>query len=88
MAYCSACGSAISDEAKFCDKCGHSVGSSIVTTIEQTGKKWKKLSLIGAALVVGGIIVTTIVPPLGALMLLAGIAVLVYTSFGKWWHHG
>jgi len=83
MNYCPSCGTAING-ANFCSSCG----SPATVTIEKTGKKWKKLTVIGAGCIVGGLLGLALFGPIGALLFLIGLPVLIYTSIGKWWHHG
>jgi len=88
---CPECKKQISSAATACISCGFPVSPVSplsAVPIEQTGKKWKKLTLIGAGLVVGGLISMALIGSAGAILLAAGIPVLVYTGFGQWWHHG
>jgi len=57
-------------------------------TIEQTGKKWKKLILTGSGCVVGGLFALALFGPPGAILFAVGLPVLIYASIGRWWHHG
>lgn len=67
-----------------------------VQLIEQTGKEWKALQLIGGlGIVVGmGLLCagfstgnTNTVPP-GAICLLLGLPLMLIGRFGAWWNHG
>ena len=57
--------------------------------IEQTGKKWKGLKLVGVLVFIIGSVIF-IVSPSGFTVLfpLAGIAFYLWGRFGGWWHHG
>jgi uncharacterized membrane protein HdeD (DUF308 family) len=68
------------------------------TTVEQTGKKWKKLRVLGTLLLIAGVVtlITAFAgqdPSIGAfaagaIMSLVSFVVLIYARIGAWWHHG
>lgn len=57
-------------------------------TIEQTGKKWKKLILIGAALIVSGLFLSAVVSTAAVILTVIGLIITIYAGIGKWWNHG
>ena len=57
-------------------------------TIEQTGKQFNALILVGVLLILFGIPVWAISFPAGALMVIVGIVVYAMGRVGGWWHHG
>lgn len=88
---CPECKKEVSDKAQFCPSCGYAIGATVV---EQTSKKWKRLQLIGAFLLVVGVI--TLIGGykssgglITALLLnVAGLILVVYARTQTWWHHG
>lgn len=90
---CSDCNKEVSSSAPSCPHCGNPISA---TTIEQTGKKWKKMILTSYGLVAFGFfliftgydsderIVYTI---LSQLMIWGGVCMWIYAKFSTWWHH-
>ena len=68
----------------------------IVVTIEQTGKKWKGMSVISDMLVFLGLLLLLIgtgsssgtLVVISILMLVCGIPMSIISRIGKWWYHG
>jgi hypothetical protein len=67
--------------------------------VEQTGKKWKAIQLLGALGAIAGTIVTfrglapnddggQSAPTAGFLILVAGLLVFLFGRLGGWWYHG
>lgn len=97
---CSDCGKQISDAAPACPGCGRPAVrlatmpdrpapsySPSVTTVEQTGKRWKAMKLWSALLVFGGVLTMGVSPTAGVLMFFAGVVLYVFARSGAWWHH-
>lgn len=91
---CQGCGKDVSAQAVSCPVCGHPVS---VTTIEATGKRWKKMQVTGAFLAIGGIFFAIAIggstdigafTGIGVIAFLAGIVMFVWARIGAWWHHG
>jgi hypothetical protein len=91
---CPDCGTSISDRALACVKCGapveaapHAPRSRVVTT-QQTGKRYKGAQLIGAGMLIVGIVVGMANQPLfGGLLGALGLAVYLLARIGAWWNH-
>lgn len=90
---CPDCGHQVSSKAPSCVKCGSPIA---VQTIEATGKKWKMMQLFGGLLLVlgfagvcGGAASSSSGdnPMVVALVVLAGLILLLWGRFGAWWHH-
>jgi len=88
---CPDCGHKVSAKAPTCVKCGAPIAAH---TIEATSKKWKLMQLSGVALVTIGIAALCSAdspsdgnPAMKGLMLLAGLALMVWGRFGAWWNH-
>lgn len=90
---CPECGLEVSDRASACPKCACPIGRGQL--IEQTGKQWKVIQLLGFLVCIVGVVVScgslgaenTFKLP-GFLILLAGLIVFMLGRFGAWWHHG
>ena len=58
-------------------------------TIEQTGKRWKALYLLAAAVIALGILLVFAGYPLiGLPIVILGCGVRIFQRAGAWWHHG
>lgn len=92
---CPECDTQVSDKADKCPNCAYPIAtqaSSKVQTIEQTGKKFKLQTLIGAILLVIGIptfFIADIVlgQIIGLALVLIGIIVVIIAKVSVWWHH-
>lgn len=82
---CPDCGKEISDLAPACPSCGRPIKA---TTIEATGKTWKKLQLVYGSLIIMGFFAVFSYPFLGGLLCVAGLAGFVRARLGAWWQHG
>lgn len=94
---CPDCGANVSRLAPACPKCGRPLKA---TVIEQTGKGWKAVQLVGSLLIVGAASVAiacfTVTTPdksgglmLGSLLtLVAGLPLYAIGRVGAWWFHG
>lgn len=87
---CPECKREVSDRAPSCPSCGNPLAA---TTVEQTGKEWKTLKLIGAALSILGVIVLLGnrqdgLSAFGAAVFVTGVAVFIGAGIAAWWHHG
>lgn len=59
-----------------------------VTTIEQTGKQWKKLYLLSFFLLLLAFFSIAISPVLVVLFIMAACCVYIVARVGAWWNHG
>ena len=100
---CPDCGREVSERAPACPGCGAPIAGVVpnaapsyrpVQTIEETGKRWKKLQLLGTgevflALFGFGFIDTQ--PTAAGLWIVGlvalGFGTLIYARIGAWWHH-
>lgn len=55
---CEDCGAQVSDKATACPKCARPLGAA--TLIEQTAKRWKLVQLIGAGIILFGIVLVVV----------------------------
>ena len=93
---CTECGKQISDQAATCPGCGAPVRSLAneqraheAQLIEQTGKEFKALQLIGFCVLVLGLLVM-MSGNVGGGMALGGVGLVlaIGAKVGAWWHHG
>jgi len=104
---CHECGKEISDKAQSCPSCGCPIQNTPtasqsnasqqvgVQTIQETSKKWKGMQLIGAILLVIGIIScinqtstgSLTESPVTGVLIFLGFIFSVIGKFGAWWHH-
>jgi len=97
---CPECGREVSDTARACPCCAYPLGAP--TLIEQTAKRWKSVQILGAVLMLLGLVLglvflyttkvsdSSVRPVLACLVpfLVAGVSVYVVGRVGAWWHHG
>ena len=66
-------------------------------TIEQTGKRWKAVQLVGGLVMVLGVGMCSLMPrggdyeaqmTAGVGLLAIGLVVLIAGRLGAWWYHG
>jgi hypothetical protein len=91
---CPECAKEISDTVSNCPHCGYAIKKpGPPTVIELTGKKWKKLTLVGWILIFLGFSVAVagksqeVPPALLPILIGGGIVILVYSKIMSWWHH-
>lgn len=90
---CPDCGTQISSQADTCIKCGRPMVAGSANrparTIEATGKDAKTISLIGAILIVAGLILTFggISPGAGVLAFIVGLIMLITGRIVAWWKY-
>jgi hypothetical protein len=94
---CPECGKEISDRAASCPSCGCPTNQA--TTIEATGKRWKKARIkCILVMLVGGLIgIVGSMPKiealgiislfLGVLLIFGGFIGLIVVRTAVWWHH-
>jgi hypothetical protein len=103
MIECSECSAQISNKAKVCIKCGAPVALPLdvngseatptrVVTVEQTGKKYKAMVLVGGAMILAGGVSCSlqqgeITGALAGGLFLLGIIIFVGARMGAWWDH-
>ncbi len=101
---CPECGKKVSDSAVQCPECAYPINTTQnqihskkpTQTIEQTGKKWKGMQLIGALLVIVGVVMivamsgnpeNTKYAGITILMPLIGLCLFIFARIGAWWNH-
>lgn len=103
---CPDCGNEVSDRAEACPNCARPIRDAStpaegVQTIEDTGKRWKLMRVVGTLAFLGGFVVLLIVAgsgseggePSNASIVLAistvfgGMVLYLWARVGKWWHH-
>lgn len=89
---CPECNNQISDTAPRCPQCGYQREAA---TIQETGKEWKGLQLIGGIMAIFGVPIAMlgglVVPALSyasLTVMLAGMGMFTYARMMAWWHHG
>ena len=92
---CQECGKQMSDQAATCPSCGFHRKAK---EIEQTGKKWKGMQILGMLLIVFSIFPCVASASgggepgagmtLGILCMLAGFILYLGARMGAWWNHG
>ena len=94
---CEECGAEVSDKAAACIKCGAPLNSTLtalgpaerVVTTQQTGKKYKGVQLVGAALMCVGVVSCVGKEPgIFAGTFTLGLLVFFGARIGAWWNHG
>jgi hypothetical protein len=88
---CPDCGKEVSRRASACIHCGAPLAAEgAVSTVQQTGKKWKAMQLAGAALMIFGVVSCSAQgdAQTSALALMIGFVVFVGARIGAWWNHG
>lgn len=92
---CTACGKQVSSQATACPHCGQPLRAAVEPiqesgyTVQLTTKKWKKVKLAAAALLLLGIgMLFTEYAVFGGILLFAGIVVLIVGKMGAWWSTG
>ena len=89
---CTECGNEVSDKASHCPKCGNPISEKI-QTIETTSKKWKKVKLISAGLIILGFFIgfgnidteNKLSMWVGFNALFIGVILLFIGKLGAWW---
>ncbi|HQB11404.1 MAG TPA: zinc-ribbon domain-containing protein [Candidatus Omnitrophota bacterium] len=85
---CPECQLEVSDKAAACPKCGYPIAvDKKVQTIEQTGKKYKGMTLIGFFVAVLGLFSLNFSIDLGLSLILVGVVMMFAGKIGGWWHH-
>lgn len=96
---CEECGTQVSEKAPACTKCGAPIASLNditsagvkLTTIQETGKKFKLQTLISVSLIIIGFVWMFNADPqstgMPALVTSLGIMWYVINRFRIWWHH-
>lgn len=91
---CGECGSAVSDKADACPKCGNPFGRrrSRSVAIEKTGKGIKSMMLFSSLLIAGSVLMffAHAVPEheiLGSVGVVIGLLLRAYAAIAKWWEH-
>jgi len=90
---CPECRHEVSAAAVACPKCAHPLKYAV--TIEQTGKKWKKLQLYSVAVLAvsaflfvgGGSSGNQGTITLGVVFATLGLGMYFYARIATWWHH-
>lgn len=84
---CSDCGKEVSESAPACPYCGCPIKA---TTVEQTGKMWKRIKLISLGMLILGfiLIVDKETAGLGGAMIALAPIVFIAAKLGSWWYHG
>lgn len=91
---CPACDKGVSNKANSCPHCGHPLKNSTGVYINNA-KRGKGKKLVGLLLFILSIMMftagysdptNTLLPTLGALLLVVGIALLIYGKIEHWWH--
>ena len=95
---CPECGRKVSDLAAACPKCARPLGRSRPQVVEQTGKGWKAVQLVGALPAIGGVVAMLVgmdggasqsgLTAFGLLAALVGPLVFAFGRAGAWWFHG
>jgi len=98
---CPDCGTDFSDQAPACPKCARpNRPASNTQVIEQTGKGWKRMQVVGCLTTVIGISVGAAIASTGSTAgqiigslvlgfgLVGGIGTFFAARIGAWWHHG
>jgi hypothetical protein len=98
---CPECGYAVSDKAAACPHCAYPVaetsqGRRTVQVIEQTGRTWKHVRVLGWLLISVGVLVLlegwaadhSRGLAVGWDLGLMGVACLWISRAGAWWYHG
>lgn len=97
---CPDCSQEVSDRAETCPRCGGPIlvsanpGYRPVQPIEQTGKQWKMLQLVGGILLVGSLVSAiwaldgSEMAAMATILLFAGgFTMAVIGRLGGWWYH-
>lgn len=98
---CPDCERQVSDQAPACPSCGRPMASSMVIgtekPIELTSKRFKKISLVAAGLVLCGVVMVVEgrsptgernpMAGFGGLLVIAGVVTYVVNRVRIWWHH-
>ena len=98
---CSECGKQVSSNAQACPNCGNPMAGAVIPqqtdrpsrekiqTIEQTGKQWKGLILVGWILAIFGTFVAVAgAGTPGVVMAFSGLACVIIGHVAGWWYHG
>ncbi len=100
---CPECNKEISNLAAACPHCGYPIEKSPtipspnkVTTVELTGKKWKRQQLTAALMIIFGVIFVMIAGSSGtrwliifsSLLIFFGFILFISSKISAWWHHG
>jgi len=95
---CPECHAQVSDQAGSCIKCGFpfkalAAQKSRVQTIEQTGKKYKRVTLfslfgsfVGIIIIIGSHSDSLL--SFGFFLIIAGLLIWLVNATLSWWHHG
>ncbi|OGY35235.1 MAG: hypothetical protein A3D99_01010 [Candidatus Andersenbacteria bacterium RIFCSPHIGHO2_12_FULL_45_11] len=82
---CPECKKEISDKAGACPSCGYSVKA---ITVEQTSKKYKNEQIVGAVLIVVGMVMIISREYWGAIPCFIGLVVIIHAKSGAWYNNG
>lgn len=94
---CPGCGQKVSSQAAACPSCGQpiAVRDGARVTTQQTGKGWKAAQLVGAVMMLAGVVSCLGVRDeaatgmiWGTPLFLVGALVWIAARIGAWWHHG
>jgi uncharacterized membrane protein YvbJ len=91
---CGECGKEISDKAETCPSCGNPMDDQALEVrgkveIERTSKKWKKGSLVGALVLMGGFVaIMNQSFAVGFSLMFLAFCIIVVTNIGAWWTNG
>jgi hypothetical protein len=92
MIHCPECRKEISDSATACIGCGRPMKENRTVPVEQTGKTWKGIRLIGALLTFGPFFLLFsgqgYDPGNLGTMTVVGIVTWVVGAIGSYWYHG
>lgn len=90
---CKECGKEVSNQAATCPSCGVKIKE--VQTVEQTGKRWKKMELFGGLIFFVGVGSCCILLAGGgegmeftAIPMISGVILCIIAKIGAWWCHG
>lgn len=94
---CPDCGNKVSDLAPACPKCARPIHAPAHTagyappktqTVEQTGKLWKGLRLLGPIMAIVSVIASPLLGSFGTVtLLLLGLGAWIMGKIGSWWYH-
>ena len=90
---CPDCSKGVSSNAPACPNCGSPIRAQ---TIEQTGKEYKTLQVLGTVVaVLGAVFLGANVAEgneagfaVGAILTVLGLVLAIAGKIGAWWHHG